>query len=138
MRFKEGRISVLKIMNDLVDPSSSQTNENVDRVREIIRNNRRLTIREMSEEVEISYGSCQYKLTNDLAMRRISVKFVPRILTDEQKPNRIAISQELFERVQNDVEFLKNITGDETYGFTDVMLKQSVNHHSENQQILQD
>lgn len=33
-------------------------NEIVARVLEIIRNNRQLTIREVAEDVEISYGSC--------------------------------------------------------------------------------
>lgn len=49
-------------------PSTSKTNETVARVREIIRNNRRLTIREVAEEVGISYGSCQEILTKELGM----------------------------------------------------------------------
>jgi len=66
-------------------PSTSKTQENVERVSEMIRSNRRLTIREISEDVNISYGSVQNILTTDLNMRRESVKFVLRVLTVEQK-----------------------------------------------------
>jgi len=38
-------------------PSTSKTQENVERVREMIRSNRRLTIREISEDLSIFYVS---------------------------------------------------------------------------------
>ena len=43
--------------------------------------------------------------TGKLQMRRVSAKFVPRLLTDDQKENRVEISQEL----------LAYATGDETW-----------------------
>jgi hypothetical protein len=51
---------------------------------------------------------------------RVAAKFVPCLLTDEQKENRVAVSQELFDRSNDDENFLKNvIIGDETwvYGY---------------------
>ena len=60
-------------------PSISKTQEKVERVSEMIRSNRRLTITEISEDLNISYGSVQNILTTDLNMRRVSVKFVPRV-----------------------------------------------------------
>jgi len=50
-------------------PSTSETQENVERVSEMIRSNGRLTIREISEDLNISYGSIQNILTTDLNMR---------------------------------------------------------------------
>jgi len=50
-------------------PSTPKTQENVERVSEIIRSNRQLTIREISEDLNISYGSVQNILTTDLNMR---------------------------------------------------------------------
>jgi len=53
-------------------------------------------------------------------MRRVSVKFVPCLLTDDQKQNRVEISQELLANVNGNENLLKNIiTGDETwvYGY---------------------
>ena len=48
-----------------------------------------------------------------------SAKFVPRLLTDDQKENRVGISQELLVNANGNENFLTNIiTGDETvYGY---------------------
>jgi len=49
-------------------------------------------------------------------MRRVSAKFVPRLLTDDQKENRVEMSQELLASANGNDNFLKNIiTGDETW-----------------------
>jgi len=49
-------------------------------------------------------------------MRRISAKFVPRLLTGDQKENRVEISQDLLPNANGNENFLKNIiTGDETW-----------------------
>ena len=53
-------------------------------------------------------------------MHRVVAKFVPRLLTEEQKQNRVTVSQELLDRSNTDESFLKNvITVDETwvYGY---------------------
>jgi len=53
-------------------------------------------------------------------MRHVSAKFRPRLLTDDQKENRVEISQELLANANGNENFLKNIiTGDETwvYGY---------------------
>jgi len=48
-------------------------------------------------------------------MRRVSAKFVPRLLTGDRKDNRVEISQELLANANSNENFLKNIiTGDET------------------------
>ena len=45
-------------------------------------------------------------------------KFVPRLLTDDQREQRQTIVRDLFERSCEDVQFLKNIvTGDESWVF---------------------
>ena len=49
-------------------------------------------------------------------MRRLSAKFVPCVLTVEQKQQRLSISLELHNRATSDSSFLGNvITGDETW-----------------------
>jgi len=53
-------------------PSTSKTHENVERVSEMIQSNRWLTIREISEDLNISYGSVQNILTTDLNTRWVS------------------------------------------------------------------
>jgi len=86
----------------------------VARVREIIRADRRLTIREVAEEVQIAFGTCQKILTDDLRMRRVTAKFVPRLLTAEQKDDRVLNCTDLRDQAQNDPNFMSLvITGDE-------------------------
>ena len=123
-RFKLGRTS---IEDDPKSgrPSSSTGDDHIEKVRSVIRENRRLTVREVSEEVGICKSSCHTILTEKLKMHRVAAKFVPRLLTEELKQNRVTVSQELLDRSNTDENFLKNvITGDETwvYGY-DVEIK---------------
>jgi len=101
-------------------PSTSHTEETVAHVREIIRADRCLTIREVAEEVRIAFGTCQKILTEDVQMRRVTAKFVPRLLTAEQKDNRRSVCTDLCDQAQNDPNFMSSvITGDEcwVYGY---------------------
>jgi hypothetical protein len=66
-------------------PSIFKTDEIVAKIREVIRSNRHLTVREVAEEVSISKTVCHESLTQNLDMSRIASKFVPHLLTDEQK-----------------------------------------------------
>jgi len=85
-------------------------------VRTIVRNNRRLTVREIADDCGISMGSCDAILTDDLHMKRVCAKFVPCLLTDDQREQCQTIARDLFERSCEDVQFLKNIvTGDESW-----------------------
>jgi len=86
----------------------------------LILQNRRLTIREIAEDVGITFGSCQAILTEKLNLHRVAAKFMPRVWTEDQKANSVNISQELLDRVTIDENFLKTIvTGNETwvYGY---------------------
>ena len=64
----------------------------------------------------ISIGSCHQILNEKLQMGRVSAKFVLCLLTDDQKENRVEISQELLANANGNENFLKKIiTGDEVY-----------------------
>jgi AraC-like DNA-binding protein len=119
-RFKNGRTSIDDDPHT-GRPSTARTNETVDRVNAVIRGNRRLTIREIADELNLSFGTCQTILTQDLGMRRMSAKLVPRLLTqDKTEENRATASRELLQRAENDATFLpSNTTGDESwvYGY---------------------
>ncbi|VEN56661.1 unnamed protein product [Callosobruchus maculatus] len=56
-------------------PSTSTTGENIDKVKKIVLANRRITAREVAEDLNISIGSCHSILTNDLGMSRVAAKF---------------------------------------------------------------
>ena len=43
-------------------------------------------------------------------MHRVAAKFVPRLMTDDQKVNRVRVYQELFHRSDEDENLLLRIT----------------------------
>ncbi|XP_018353100.1 PREDICTED: putative uncharacterized protein FLJ37770 [Trachymyrmex septentrionalis] len=115
-RFKEGR-------EDVEDddrsgrPSTSITDDNVEQVKKMILENRRITIREVADDVGISFGSCQEIFSDVLSMKRVAAKFVPKLLNFDQKQRRVDIAQELNE-INNDPDLLKTvITGDTKHGY---------------------
>jgi len=61
--------------------STSMGDDHVDKLLAVIRENRRLTLREDAEAVGICKSSCDLFLIVKLKMRRVPVKFVPRQLT---------------------------------------------------------
>ena len=126
-RFKEGRTSV---ESDLRSgwPSASRNEEMIAKVRTIVRNNRRLTAREIADNCGISVRSCNAILTDDLHMKPVCAKFVPCLLTDDQREQSQKIAGDLLECSCEDVQFLKNIvTGDEpwVYGYDPETKQQS-------------
>jgi len=95
-RFKNGRTSTAN--DDRSDrPSTGTTPSKVEQVRAAVNQNCRRTIHDLCAEVGICYGSCQRILTEQLNMHRTAAKFVPRVLTHDQKDSRVAICQELKE-----------------------------------------
>ena len=101
-------------------PSTSTTNENTEAVKKIVMENRRITIREVAQVVGISIGSCHAIFSDILGRKRVSAKFVPRLLNFDQKTRRKTIAQEMLNDVNDDSDLLqKVITGDESwvYGY---------------------
>jgi len=114
-RFKRGEMSVEDHPHS-GRPPTSRTDENVEKIREQINEDRRYTIDEISEATGVSWSSCQRFLTVDLNMRRVAAKFVPRLLAQDQKNIRLTLCQELKNQIESDPNFLsKVITGDESW-----------------------
>lgn len=117
-RFKNGR-------EDVEDdersgrPSTSKTDENVEKIRILIRSDRRLTIRAIAETVGIDKESVRQILHENLNMQKVCAKVVPKILTIEQKENRKNICTETLIAIENEPNFLERvITCDESWFFT--------------------
>ena len=83
-QFVEGRENV---EDDLKSgrPCTSTTNTNIGKVRQLVRNDRRLTIRVIANEVEMDKETVRTILVDTLGMRKVCAKMVPRLLTEEQK-----------------------------------------------------
>jgi len=85
---------------------TSSTPEIIERVPQIIREDRLLTIDEVSMLVGISHGTCHKILTEALKMRRVASKFVPGLLSVDQKQQRLDVCLDLKENAANDPSFL--------------------------------
>jgi hypothetical protein len=108
-------------------PSTSTTPENIANVREAILADRRETIHNVCDIVGLSYGTVQRILADNLNMRRICARFVPRLLSDDdQKAHRVYVCRKLKQRNRCDPNFVSNIiTCDETWVFGyDIEIKQ--------------
>lgn len=116
-------------------PSTSTTPENIAKVREAIVADRRRTIHDVCAIVGMSYGSVQRILSDNLGMRRIAAKFVPRLLSSDQKEHRVAVCTELKIAARDDPNFISNVvTGDESwvYGYDPETKQQSSQWKSPN------
>jgi len=112
-QFKAGRTSIDDDERS-GRPVSSSMSEMIERVHQIIRKDRR-TIDEVSMLGGISHGTCHKILTEDLKMQCVVSKFVPRLLSVNQKQQQLDVCLDLKENAANDPCFLSNvITGDET------------------------
>ena len=90
-RFKQGRENV----NDDArskPASTSTTDENIDAVKEMFLDNRRITIREIAGDVGISFGTCQAIFMDVLGMKRVATKIVPKLLIFGQNQRRMDIA----------------------------------------------
>ena len=95
---------------------TSRKEEVIDPVREKVLENRHLTVQEIVVEVGISPGLVHSILTENLNLRRVSAKFVPKLLTEQQNELRKEISENMLDLANHDPEFITTIiTGDETW-----------------------
>ena len=95
--------------------STSTTNENMETVKEMILDNRRITIKQVADDVGKSFGSCQAIFTNVLDMKRALAKIVSKLLILTKNNVRMDIAQELLTTFKDDLDLLKKcITGEES------------------------
>jgi hypothetical protein len=101
--------------------------------KQLIHQDRCLIVYELSEKINLSHRSCQGILSENLNMQRISAKFSPHLVTDEQKRNQfcVVISNKKFKMTyiscQRSLHALKS-------GFMDTFWKKSshcYNRHSQ-------
>ncbi|XP_014091877.1 protein GVQW3 [Bactrocera oleae] len=110
--FSEGR-EVIENLPHACRPSTSVNDNNVDKVTETVLENRRVGIREIAEDLNISYGSAQQILINVLGMKRVNDTLVPKEMNLLQKRRRVEVAREMLDNVAEDHTFIKRIvTGD--------------------------
>ena len=63
---------------------TSKTDENVTKVRDLVRSDRRLTVRMTSSVLNLNHQTVHEILTFELGMQKICAKVVPKILTNTE------------------------------------------------------
>ena len=115
--FKEGREEVTDEHRS-GRPTTARTDENVQRVREVLSSDHRLSIQAIADTLNLSTFAVHGVVTEDLQMRKLCAKLVPKVLTEVQKKVRVSRSEELLELIKNDPGFLNpTLIGDESWMF---------------------
>jgi len=95
-------------------PKTVTTPEIADQIHEIILEDRRISAKSIAEQLGISRERVGSIIHEDLDMRKLSAKWVPKCLNTDQKRQRCQLSEQnldfFFRRDRND--FLPGATGD--------------------------
>jgi histone-lysine N-methyltransferase SETMAR len=77
----------------------------------------RMKVREIAETIDISKEHVGYILHEELHMKKLCARWVPRLLTADQKRTRMKISEQCLERFsKNKTDFLRRfVIMDETW-----------------------
>ena len=75
----------------------------------MILDNRRISVREVADDVGILFGSCQAIFNDVLGMKRAAAKIVPKLQNFEQKHRRLDISQEMLTTFNDNPDLLKKV-----------------------------
>ncbi len=85
-------------------------------VRTLLQQNNRMTISDLSTATGLSRTSVHCLLTKDMKLNKLSTKFVPRLLSQEQKDHRVALCRQNLQEFRDDNSLLeKVITTDESW-----------------------
>ena len=105
--FKRGRTST-EDADSSGRPSDVSSPETIKKILDIVLADRRVTIRHISDTLNISYGSVQSMITERLGMHKVSARWVPRMLTQEMMQSRVTAFVENLSKWQRDPESFLN------------------------------
>ncbi|XP_030758938.1 uncharacterized protein LOC115884482 [Sitophilus oryzae] len=100
-----------------VRPKTATTDDNIAKVHQMVLDDRRIKVREITEVMNISKERVCHILNQELGMRKLSARWVPRLLTLDQKRVRMNISNAMLAQFRrNKSEFWRRlITVDGTW-----------------------
>lgn len=114
--FKDGRMTITKAGGPGVS-ASAVTEVNINTAAVIVREDRRISIDDLAAALRISHGSAFKILHDHLHMSRVCARWIPRLLTPEQKAVRVETCRELLQRFEDggDAYVESIVTGDESW-----------------------
>jgi histone-lysine N-methyltransferase SETMAR len=99
-------------------PKSTRTEVNIAAVADLVKNDRRIASRTITEFLNIPKSVVLKILKEDLGKRRFCARFVPHSLTAEQREDRVTSCQDIIAMADADKNFFyKIIKGEETWCF---------------------
>lgn len=113
-RFKEGREDVRDDARS-GRPVTHRTDENIQKVKNLVCSNRQLTVRMMAEELNLDKETVRLILKENLNMRKVSGKLLTGILKNESKPGKLDFQSDLSKKARKNSSFVrKKPTSSET------------------------
>ncbi len=108
LRFKEGDITTMT--KDAPHPGRPHCRLHYrQQIQNILAQDHHLTLDQISTKSGLSRLSVHRLLKKDLKMSKVSPKFVPRLLTEEQKCHRMELCRQNLDRLQADNSLLEKV-----------------------------
>ena len=116
------RLKLSKLGNSVEDdtrpgrPKTSVTKANVAVVKIVVEQDARLSVKDIASCAGISEGSVQTILKKRLDLRKVCARWVPHLLSEEQKTQRLKCAREFLKTYKgcNSRVIYNLLTGDET------------------------
>ena len=117
--FKHGRTS-LEDEERSGRPSCATTEEQIAVVRALVEDDARVTVAQLVQETNLSSGSVSTILHDKLGLRKISARWIPHLLSPEQKDARVKWCRQMLRRFNEgrSNEVTEIVTGDETWVYS--------------------
>ncbi|XP_072650806.1 protein GVQW3 [Canis lupus baileyi] len=113
-RFKEGREDVRDDARS-GRPVTHRTDENIQKVKDLVCSNRRLTVRMIAEELNLDKETVRLILKENLNMRKVSAKVMSGILKEEPKPRRFDFRSALSKESRKNSSCVRKKTSSDTW-----------------------
>jgi transposase len=81
-------------------PITETTVENIEQVRLLIDRDPYITIEEVQEQTDLSYGTVQRTISDHLKLMKLTARYVPKDLNDFQRSERVQICKENLAKFQ--------------------------------------
>ena len=113
--FKRGRTS-LEDEARSERPLDAYDEEMCKKVRDLVYTNRRIQVDEIAQALGISHGNVSTNLYDHLGMHKLTARWVPKSLSDEQMATRASVCSALLKRFRSKDDFLlRLVTVDEIW-----------------------